>query len=114
MAKAILVVESNPVSPEREDEFNDWYTNTHLDDVVAVPGFGSATRYVISDVETNSDSKVHRYLAIYELETEDVAAAAAALAEAVAGGMPVSDSLNRDRLVHYYVPIEGAERAAGS
>ncbi len=31
------VVHSNPVAG-REDEYNDWYSNRHLADVVAVPG----------------------------------------------------------------------------
>jgi len=30
MAKHLLVVLSNAVSKEREQEFNDWYTNQHI------------------------------------------------------------------------------------
>jgi hypothetical protein len=30
MAKGIMVVQSEPVDPAHEDEFNDWYDNTHI------------------------------------------------------------------------------------
>ena len=43
--RALLVVLSGPVAPEREDTYNDWYTNVHLPDVLAVPGYVRAARY---------------------------------------------------------------------
>ncbi len=43
--RALLVVLSGPVSSERDDAYNDWYTNVHLSDVLAVPGYVRATRY---------------------------------------------------------------------
>lgn len=45
MAKGIMVVQSEPVDPAHEDEFNDWYDNTHIPEITAVPGFVSARRY---------------------------------------------------------------------
>lgn len=45
MPKGMLVVESRPADPAREDEYNDWYTNTHIPEVCAVPGFVAARRY---------------------------------------------------------------------
>src|SRR5690606_19186746 len=44
------VVLSNPV-PGRDQEYNDWYSNRHLADVVAVPGFVSAQRFRLVDPE---------------------------------------------------------------
>jgi hypothetical protein len=32
MPKAILVVQTNPVSPAAEDQFNAWYTDRHIHD----------------------------------------------------------------------------------
>ncbi len=52
----------------RDAEYNDWYDNQHLADVLAVPGFVSARRFQILD-ENNSSSQ--RYLAIYEIESDD-------------------------------------------
>jgi len=43
MVKATLVVLTNPVAG-REDDYNDWYTNRHLGDVLEVPGIVSAKR----------------------------------------------------------------------
>ena len=41
MAKYTFVVLTNAVEG-KDDAFDEWYTNTHLGDVLAVPGFVSA------------------------------------------------------------------------
>lgn len=76
----ILVVQTNPV-PGREDEFNLWYGQTHLPDVLKLPGFVSARRYRLA---TSDASARWQYLAIYEFETDDVASLIALL-KATAG-----------------------------
>ncbi len=114
MTKAILVVSSHPSAPDREDEYNDWYTDVHLQDIVDLPGFGVATRYQIVDVQANEDVEPlsRKYLAIYELDTDDVEAAAAALKTSVAEGeILVSEALDPENLTaDFYVPIPGAKR----
>jgi hypothetical protein len=97
MAKMILAVLTNPVSQERDAEFNEWYTNTHLNDVLKVPGYVAATRFKVIDKPMMDGAELpkQRYLAIYELDTDDVDQAAAQLMTAVQdGGMSVSDSLD--------------------
>jgi len=42
--KFVQVVFSNPVEG-KEDEFNEWYDNVHVPELLAVPGMVSATRY---------------------------------------------------------------------
>lgn len=113
MAKALLVVATNPATRDDDADFNAWYTDTHLDDVVALEGFATAKRYVLSDVRPTpgSDPSPFRYLAIYELETDDVASAAANLQAALADGrMRRSDTLGEVRSADFYIPIAGAER----
>ena len=44
MAKYTFVVLTNAVEG-KDDAFDEWYTNTHLGDVLAVPGFVSAQRF---------------------------------------------------------------------
>jgi hypothetical protein len=44
MPSALMVVGSNPVNPEQEAEFNRWYVEDHLGDVLAVAGFTAARR----------------------------------------------------------------------
>jgi hypothetical protein len=53
----------------RDAEFNDWYTNRHLADVVAVPGFVSAQRFKLKD--PMGGTPPHQYLAIYEIESDE-------------------------------------------
>jgi hypothetical protein len=54
----------------RDREYNDWYTNQHLGDVLAVPGIFAAQRFERVDLEGEA-AGLPRYLTIYEWETED-------------------------------------------
>jgi len=68
MRRFKLLVFSEPF--EGQDEaYNDWYTNRHLDDVCAQPGFTAAQRFKLHSVTMGSAP--NRYLAIYEVETDD-------------------------------------------
>jgi hypothetical protein len=91
MPKGILVVESGPAEG-REDDYNDWYSNTHIPEILQVPGFISANRYRVTD-PAHSGGKA-TYLAVYELEADDLSAPPAALrARAEAGQSTSSDAL---------------------
>lgn len=80
MAKYIQVVGTNCTDPAREKEFNEWYDKTHLPDVLETPGFVRATRY-----EHNSPKEGDaKYLAVYEIETDDLAAFQKASGENIA------------------------------
>jgi hypothetical protein len=68
MAKWLLVVYTECADPSREAEFNEWYDKTHLPDVLETPGFVRATRYVNTDPEAGQG----KFLATYEIETEDI------------------------------------------
>ena len=107
MAKHILVVLSN--CREGTDEaFNSWYTNTHLHDVIAVPGFSAAQRYRLSDSQLSAGDLPYQYLAVYEVDAEDVNVPKEGLASAAAGGasMYIDPSIDRDRTVAwFYTPI---------
>lgn len=67
MATFLVMVLSNPVEG-REDEFNEWYEHTHLDEVLRSAGFRSAQRFHL-DAEVGFEAS-HRYLALYETEGE--------------------------------------------
>ncbi|HSA49138.1 MAG TPA: hypothetical protein VLH10_03385 [Yinghuangia sp.] len=99
MARGIMIVESGPVSPEREDEYNAWYTETHIPELCAIPGFVGARRYKLrrrGGVDAESELPV--YLAVYELEADDLAEPQAELARRRADGRAgkVSDALRTD------------------
>jgi hypothetical protein len=60
----------------REQEYNKWYDEQHLVDVINVPGFVSARRYrhrlAPGQFEFNTQTLEHKYLALYEIETDDI------------------------------------------
>jgi hypothetical protein len=72
MPPAILAVFTNVTSPEHDAAYNDWYDNVHLKDVVKVPGFVSATRYRISPAQAKGVVVTHKYLSVYEVQSDDL------------------------------------------
>ena len=71
MEKWVLVIRANCAdqSFEGHGEFNDWYDNVHVPDIMTIPGFKRAARYMNPDIST---LETGRYLAIYEIETDDI------------------------------------------
>ena len=67
-----MFVETYCTDPTREDEFNDWYNNLHAADVLQNKGFTNLTRYeLIPRVENNVQGK-GKYLALWEIETDNL------------------------------------------
>jgi hypothetical protein len=66
---------SNPVTGH-EAEYNKWYNEQHAPDVVAVPGFVTAQRFVKNELPLYRmvDLQVPKYLVIYKIITGDVEA----------------------------------------
>jgi len=80
MEKHILVVALNCSDPARESEFNEWYNTIHLPDVLETPGFVRATRWE----HTNPKEQDAKFLALFDIETDDIQAAMKALEENLA------------------------------
>ncbi len=99
MTKGVLMVFSNPAAG-REEEFNDWYRRDFLPRVLETPGFVAAQRYRLAEVQTGvSGASPWRYLAVYEIEADNLEAARDALmARAKSGALPASDLMDRDSL----------------
>ena len=72
MAKYVFVVMSNPTTPGQEAEYNEWYNKIHIPDVLNVPGFVAAQRFKLADTQFADGKPAHRYLALYEIETDDL------------------------------------------
>jgi hypothetical protein len=66
-----LLVFSNPVAG-MEDEYNMWYSQQHQKDVVSVPGFMTAQRFVVSDVQLRESKPLPKYLIMYKIVTDDL------------------------------------------
>jgi len=77
MEKWLLTVETNCNDPSQEKEFNDWYDNTHLRDVPSISGIQRAARYESG----NPVEGQGKFVALYEIETEDALQVLAELSE---------------------------------
>jgi len=79
MKTGILYVESRPSSPDLLEEYHTWYDEVHLGEVLALDGIVAARRLApVADAGP--------FVAIYELEAEDLTAVVADLMNAVADG----------------------------
>ena len=88
MAKGIMYVESRPSSPEREQEYNSWYDDVHIPELLALDGIVAARRLRPID-------RQGPYVAIYELEGDDLQAILDNMI-ANAGQLHMSDALLLD------------------
>ena len=111
MGKYILMVQSNAVEGQ-DKAFNDWYDNVHLGEVLAVPGFTAAQRFRINGEPVAGEAQ-HRYLAVYELDTDNPQASLDALGAAVRSGeITMTDTINsEDVAAILFEPI--GERVVG-
>jgi hypothetical protein len=103
----IQLIFSNPVEG-RDDEFNDWYDNVHVREVLAIPGMVSAQRFDLCETEILREAgrtSHHRYLCMYEMEG-DVDAIMAKIREAAASGaIYMSDTLDlTDVAMSFWTP----------
>ncbi|WP_405864259.1 hypothetical protein [Streptomyces sp. NBC_00005] len=89
MTGYILHVESRPVGDEVLDEFNRWYEEVHLPEVVALDGFVSAVRY--SPVKRGGP-----YITHYAIEGDPELAVKNVTAAAADGRLRMSDTVSMD------------------
>jgi hypothetical protein len=83
MRKFTWVVLTN-CDPNHEKEFNEWYDEVHIGDLLRIPGVVSATRSVLAAAQmsmvdgglvlcgTEAIAAKYKYLACYHIEAEDV------------------------------------------
>ena len=104
MPKYMMAVYSNAVEG-KESEFNDWYSNVHMADMLKIPGVVAVQRFegVAYPPEKNAKFK---YAAIYELDTEDLEKTMSLVGDAVArGDMVISDAIDEKGSMQTYIPI---------
>ena len=92
MSKYSMVVQSQAVAG-RDDDYNEWYDNQHFGDICALPGVTGGRR--LEHVMTAMGEPGLKYLAIYDIETDDIGAVMAEMGRRGAEGlMPISDALD--------------------
>jgi len=86
MARYKFVVLSNPL-PGREDDYNEWYDEHHLRQILAIKGMESAQRFRLAD-EPGAQPRADlpfKYLALYEISTDDIGSVVAELTNPSSG-----------------------------
>ena len=116
--RMLYLVFSNPVEG-REDEFNEWYDNVHLRDVLATPGMVSAQRYELYDTEMMQQAReaglpvpAHRYLIVYEMEGDLDTTMAKIQERVMSGEVVMSDSLNLETVLMSFWSPHGPKLSA--
>jgi hypothetical protein len=111
MSKHILLVLANAVEG-RDADFNNWYSNQHLADVLKVPGIVSAQRFKYvapagATVDGPDPKPSHKYIAIYEVDSEDPRAVQAAMISRIGtDDMIMTDTMDTARSIGaYFAPI---------
>lgn len=101
----LWIVQANAMDG-RDGDFNAWYTDRHMHDVLQTPGVQAVQRFELVENRGRAEA-THRYIAVYEVEAESPSA----IEEAVAalrkdGRAPGSDALDRTDFVSaYYAPL---------
>ena len=67
----LFIVKSDAVDG-REDEYNTWYNDVHLPEVLQIDGFQAAQRFALSEQQVQKKQS-YGYLAIYEIDTNNIA-----------------------------------------
>lgn len=98
--KTLYIVRSNP-REGRGQEFNHWYDNVHFPEVMKVDGFLSAERFELNVSDSWGDQP-YRYLAIYEIDSDNVAGTLENIKKA---GLKMSDAID---LANVHVAVFGA------
>ena len=75
--KYVQIMFSSPATPAQEDEYNQWYRDKYLPELVNAPGWVQCQRFVMSDFQMSTRPPAHwpyKYLAMCEIGTDDLPA----------------------------------------
>jgi hypothetical protein len=91
----------------RDDEYESWYRDVHMPEVMEIRGFVSAQRFKVSESQLSGMTSPWKYLAIYQIEGESPGDALAELSRRISSGaMSMSDALSPDVAAWTYSPVE--------
>jgi hypothetical protein len=73
-----------------EEVYNDWYAGQHVHDLLRIPGFVGCRFYKLASIQLSKDmQRDYKYLMIWDIETEDLDAVCADIAERMGDGRTV-------------------------
>jgi hypothetical protein len=107
VARYLFVVLANPTDG-CEGEFNDFYSNRHIPDVLDVPGVKSAQRFRLADAQRMKAPSPFGYLAVYEIETDDLKGLADEIARrSGTAAMPTNPYICQDpKFAYFFQPMD--------
>ncbi len=112
MPKSILLVLSNATEGD-DAEFNRWYEHQHLPDVLKVTDVVAAQRFALNPSPQDASIFPWKYLAIYEIDNEDVSAFQAELGKrAGTAVMPLSPTLDSTTVKMLFASAIGARQVS--
>lgn len=97
MAKHVLVALTSPADG-KEAEYNAWYNEVHIPEILSVPGITSARRFRIK-VAKAPGSPAWQYLAMYEVETDNIGDTLRSLGEATSAVIEALDQSTSGTIV---------------
>lgn len=107
MAKFAMLTFSNAVEG-KEGEFNTWYDAVHIGEILAIPGFMAAQRF---EQAPDMPGGPARYLAIYEIETENLGQTLGLLQEK-SPSLTLTPAIDQASVVMQFYQIKGDRHTA--
>ena len=107
MAQIKMVALTTPL-PGKEGEFNDWYQNAHLPELVNGLSMQGAQRYKLVAKMAGADE--NQYLAIYDIEADDPGAFLAQMGEFAGSGQMTPPTTQDMATTYLGVFVEHGER----
>lgn len=94
--------------PGREAEYDKWYLERHIHEVLAAPDFVAAQRFTLERTVTQELFHPFRYLAVYELCSDDLTRSIASLESYLVSGVMTETAL-KDPTRRLQVFVQPAE-----
>lgn len=99
-----FVVFTNPTAG-LEHEFDDWYVNQHLPDVLQVPGFKAGQRFELERTQVK-DGRPWQFMTVFDIDTDDLRRTLDELVSRVnTAAMPMSPSIAEHRVAYVFKAV---------
>ena|ERR1700733_3107867 len=109
MAAYVLMAMTNS-RPGKEGEYNLWFDNVHIPEILALDGFNSVQRFQLTSVQRTPGPHPYTFVALYSIESQDLAATLKALGEAVQEGTKTDAGDPTRRAIWVYEPVGGLKK----
>jgi hypothetical protein len=110
MTQYIWIVYTN-AAEGTDEEFNKWYDEVHVPDLLKIPGVVKAERFKVADWQSAPRGELlevvpveeaelpHRYLAVYTIESDDPAAVLREISSKATSEMSISETLKESSTI---------------